>query len=100
MNSIYRKSRVIKTYSLILIELLGVAVAYMLALFFRFGTFLVEDNKEVHWNYGLFLLGMSLLYSIMTDWNRDFFERGYFMVGFWILWCDGTCYGVYITFVI
>lgn len=78
MNSIYRKSRVIKTYSLILIELLGVAVAYMLALFFRFGTFLVEDNKEVYWNYGLFLLGMSLLYSIMTDWNRDFFERGYF----------------------
>lgn len=78
MNNIYRKSNVIKTYGLAMIELVSVALAYLAALLLRFGNFFVDDHQEMYFAYGIFLMVLTLLYSVMTDWNRDFFERGYF----------------------
>lgn len=78
MNNIYRKSTVIRTYSLILIELICAVASYVMALLIRFRNFQVDNHQEMYFNYGIFLITMALLYSIVTDWNRDFFERGYF----------------------
>lgn len=78
MNHIYRKSRVVKTYSLVLIEMCSVMLSYLSALLIRFGDFYVDDHQEMYFAYGIFLMVLTLLYSVMTDWNRDFFERGYF----------------------
>lgn len=78
MNNIYRKSTVIRTYSLIVIELISAVLSYVVSLLVRFGNFKVDNHQEMYLNYGIVLLAMTLLYSIVTDWNRDFFERGYF----------------------
>ncbi|MCR5119591.1 MAG: sugar transferase [Lachnospiraceae bacterium] len=78
MNSIYRKSRVVTTYSLILIDLLVVVASYCLALLIRFHSFSTVDNESTHLIFGILLVALSLLYSIGTDWNRDFFIRGYY----------------------
>ncbi|MBR3307906.1 MAG: sugar transferase [Lachnospiraceae bacterium] len=77
MNKIYRKSRVIKTYVLVLIELLMTALSFAAAMFIRFYGGDGWDFRT-HTFFGLFLLIMSLMYSILTDWNRDFFIRGFF----------------------
>ena len=78
MNQIYRKSKVIKTYSLLLIEAFSVIISYLSALLLRFGNFEVDNHQEMYFSYGIFLLVLTLLYSVLTDWNRDFFERGFF----------------------
>ena len=74
MNSIYRKSRVVTTYSLILIDLLVVVASYCLALLIRFHSLSKVDNQPTHLFFGILLVTLSLLYAIGTDWNRDFFK--------------------------
>lgn len=78
MNSIYRKSRVVKTYSLMMIEFIAVVASYLVALLLRFGNFYVDNYQQMYMLYGVFLLAISLMYTIVTDWNRDFFERGFY----------------------
>ncbi|MBQ8261856.1 MAG: sugar transferase [Lachnospiraceae bacterium] len=78
MNQIYRKSKVIKIYSLLLIDLFSLLISYLAALLFRFGDLEVDGHQEMYLSYGIFLLVLTLLYSVLTDWNRDFFERGFF----------------------
>ena len=78
MNQIYRKSTIIKTYSLILIEMISMAAAYTATVFFWFREKLQINSPEIYVSAGVFMLACTVLYSVMTDWNRDFFERGYF----------------------
>ncbi len=92
MNTIYRKSHVVKTYSLIFLETIGVALSYFIALLLRFEDYTFDNHFDMYVNYGVFLLVMTLLYSIVTDWNRDFFERGFFKE----MWAVGK-YDIIIT---
>lgn len=78
MNSIYRKSRVVKTYCLILIEVICVVASYAMALLVKYPSFDFSSNQDTYYSYGIFLIAMTIMYMIFTDWNRDFFERGYF----------------------
>ncbi len=78
MNEIYRKSKVVKTYSLIIIETAGTLFSYLLALLLRFGNFELDGYRSTYILYGGILLAIGMIYSTMTDWNRDFFERGYY----------------------
>jgi len=78
MNNIYRKSTVIKTYSLMLIEIISMIVAYLLAIFVWFGDLKFNNDPEIYISAGIFMLLTTVFYSVLTDWNRDFFERGYF----------------------
>lgn len=78
MNKIYRKSTIIKTYSLMLIELISMAVSYSLTVFMWFREDLKLSTPEVYVSAGIFMMACTILYSVMTDWNRDFFIRGYF----------------------
>ena len=77
MNTIYRKSRVLKTYMLILIELFAAGASFSAAMLLRFGDFYADGNGDTHLLFGILLLTMSLMYSMLTDWNRDFFIRGF-----------------------
>jgi hypothetical protein len=92
MNTIYRKSHVVKTYSLIFLETIGVALSYFIALLLRFEDYTFDNHFDMYVNYGVFLLVLTLLYSIVTDWNRDFFERGFFKE----MWAVGK-YDIIIT---
>ena len=78
MNRIYKKTNVIKTYGLILIELIAVMAAVLIAVFTRFGGLGAEGNLDIYIQFGIIEAALLLLYSMLTDWNRDFFIRGYF----------------------
>lgn len=78
MDNIYRKSNVIKTYSLLCIEVIAGVIAYLLAYVFRFHTLGKFLQADEYFGCGIFMLAIIFLYSVLTDWNRDFFERGYF----------------------
>lgn len=78
MNSIYRKSKVLKNYWLMLLEMLGMAISYVLTLAIWFGDSFKLQTPAIYVSAGVFMLAATILYSFMTDWNRDFFERGFF----------------------
>ena len=78
MNNIYRKSTVIRTYSLILIEIISMVVAYILAYLIRFHEIKQNEDIQIYVSAGIFMLLATVFYSVITDWNRDFFDRGYF----------------------
>jgi len=61
-----------------LIELAVIVVSYLLALIIKFGSLSSVDTRQEHVAFGILLMAMSLMYSIVTDWNRDFYIRGYF----------------------
>ena len=78
MDSIYRKSNVIRTYSLLGIEIVAGIAAYLASYLLRFRSLKNLLTTDEYFNCGVFLLALIILYSVVTDWNRDFFERGYF----------------------
>ena len=78
MNNIYRKSTVIRTYSLILIEIISMVVAYILAYLIKFHEIKQNEDLQIYVSAGIFMLLATVFYSVITDWNRDFFDRGYF----------------------
>lgn len=75
MHNINRKSKVIETYCLELIDLVSIILAYILALFFRFKSAEAISFINIHYYVGVFILLFSLLYNIFSDWNRGFFGR-------------------------
>lgn len=77
MQRINRKSKLIETYSILLIDFICIMLSYILALFIRFHTVLKVENLAMHYNVCMFMLLFCLLYSIFVDWNRGFFNRGY-----------------------
>ena len=87
MNSIYRKSNVIKTYSLILIEIISLVIAFATAVLIKYGNFRMENNSDLYITGLIFMIATIILYSVVTDWNRDFFIRGYFREAIAIFKC-------------
>ncbi len=79
MQAINRKSRLVETYSLIIIDLLCVIVALATALVLRFGNIQQALTVQVHYTVGIYMMLFSVLYNVMADWNRGFFKRGYFV---------------------
>ena len=53
MNRIYKKTNVIKTYGLILIELIAVMAAVLIAVYTRFGGLGAEGNLEIYIQFGI-----------------------------------------------
>lgn len=77
MHQINHKNRLVETYSLILLDMVSVTFAYLLAIFLRFGRIGQFFRMEVHYTVWGFLMLFCVLYSVMTEWNRGFFTRGY-----------------------
>ena len=79
MQAINRKSRLLETYSLVIIDLLCVMAALVTALVLRFGNLQQALGVQVHYTVGIYMMLFSVLYNVMADWNRGFFKRGYFV---------------------
>lgn len=76
MQRISKKSRLLETYALIFIDVLGILISYAGALLLRFQGEGVAYS-QIHFSVGAYIVIIALLYSIMTEWNRGFFDRGY-----------------------
>ncbi len=87
MNSIYRKSNVVKTYSLIIIEIICLIISYLLAIVVKYGSLDTSGNRDMYFTCLMFMIAVIVLYTVATDWNRDFFIRGYFKEAIIILRC-------------
>lgn len=76
MNQFNRKYKLIETYSLLLIDLLCVIGAYACALFFYRHKHGISTTDYM---LCLLLMLFCLLYTLVIDWNREFFGRGYYV---------------------
>ena len=90
MNHIYKKTNVIKTYMLLLIEAVTLALSLTAAVFTRYGWMSADGNGEIYIIFGIMEAGLIFLYSTITDWNRDFFIRGYFREAMAVMKCLGS----------
>lgn len=76
---INKKTLVLETYSLILMDILAVVLSFIIARTLRYtlrGSLSPESDRE-YIAYILVVL-MSILYGVFTEYNRDFFTRGQF----------------------
>lgn len=76
MNQFNRKYKLIETYSLLLIDLLCILAAYAGALFLYRHKHVVTETDYL---LCLLLMLFCLLYTLVIDWNRAFFGRGYYV---------------------
>lgn len=75
---ITKKSKVVETYSLIFIDLVAVILAFCISYVIRYG--LGNGNyMDIYYLAGALLLVVSTLYGTMSNYNRDYFRRGYFV---------------------
>lgn len=82
MHRIHKKSRMMENYCLLLIELLAIVCAYIIALVLRFGSIgvvLSGDTASLLYNVCIYNMLFCLLYNVLIDWNRGFFNRGYYV---------------------
>ena len=75
---INKKSTLIETYALVIIDILAVVLSFLIALAIRFTalerTMYVTDREYLV--CALVVLA-SILYGVFTDYNREFFSRGF-----------------------
>lgn len=76
MNQFNRKYKLIETYSLLLIDLLCILASYAGALFLYRHKHAVTETDYM---LCLLLMLFCLLYTLLMDWNRAFFGRGYYV---------------------
>jgi len=75
---ITKKSTVIETYSLILMDLFTVILAFAISYGLRYSKE-TDSFLEVYILVGALTLVVSLLYGLMSNYNREFFVRGMFV---------------------
>lgn len=75
MQQIHRKSKLIETYCVLLIDFASIVISYLLAMFIRFGTIRNADRLSLHYNVCMYMMLFCLLYSVLIDWNRHFFWK-------------------------
>lgn len=76
MNQFSRKSRVIEKYTLLLFDVACIILAYFSAIMLRYWNIREFDEPDV-----IILMGLILfcaLFALLIDWNRFFYQRGYY----------------------
>ncbi|MBP9997241.1 MAG: sugar transferase [Lachnospiraceae bacterium] len=76
MNSFYRKNNLIQTYTLLLIDMVTVVLAYLAAFWLRYRSYKGFDENAIM--TGALLLLFCVLNVVVLDWNHYIFKRGYF----------------------
>lgn len=75
-----KKTSVLETYSLVLIDMLAVIISFLIAKFLRFSAYgKGQTNIEREYLVCVIVLIISILYGVFTDYNREFFKRGSFI---------------------
>lgn len=75
---ITKKSNLVETYSLILIDVVAVVLAFVIAYILRFSG-ADKEYKNVYYLVSTLVIIVAILYGVMSNYNRDFFGRGYFV---------------------
>lgn len=79
MQNIKRKNKMIETYSLLLLDMVALIIAYTAALFIYAATNVKIYDSGTHQMGYVYLLLFCVLYSVFIEGNRDFFTRGYYV---------------------
>jgi len=87
MNQFNRKYKLIETYSLLAIDIVCILLAYA-------GALVLYSHKhtvtQTDYLLCLLLMVFCLLYTLVIDWNRTFFGRGYYVEAVAILKYEGS----------
>lgn len=78
MQQIHRKSKLMETYCVLLIDFISIVISYLLAMLIRFHTIQNVAKPTLHYSVCMYMMLFCLLYSVLIDWNRHFFNRGYY----------------------
>lgn len=84
-NQTNSKNKILELYILLMIDLAALFLSYLLALLLRYGTAQSFLTYELHYSIFLCLLLMSVLYSLLLDWNQAIMVRGYLVEFFIVL---------------
>jgi len=77
---INKKTSVLETYSLILIDIFAVIISFIVAINIRFANFTEHKNfTDRAYLVCILVILASVLYGVFSEFNRDFFARGYFI---------------------
>lgn len=77
MNQTSQKNKVLEMYILLATDSIVVVISYLLALLTRFGTMQGGLKNELHSTTCMCFLLVSVVYSLVLDWNNEFIRRGY-----------------------
>lgn len=69
------KNKVIITYGLWVVDMITIAVMFVLATYIRFGNFRDMYDKKSHFMVGLFCILFVTIYTFIKPWHNDFMER-------------------------
>ncbi len=72
------RNRVLQIYGMWFIDIVLVAVSYIIATNIRFGQTKDYGDIRLHYVMLALLLLYATVYSFFMDWNRDFVRRGYY----------------------
>lgn len=75
---ITKKSNLVETYSLILIDVVAIVLAFIIAYFLRFSG-AEREYRNVYYLVSALVIIVAILYGVMSNYNREFFGRGYFV---------------------
>ncbi|MDO4965248.1 MAG: sugar transferase [Lachnospiraceae bacterium] len=75
---ITKKSNLVETYSLILIDVVAVVLAFVIAYVLRFSG-ADRNYRNVYYLVSALVIIVAILYGVMSNYNREFFVRGYFV---------------------
>lgn len=79
MQNIKRKNKMIETYSLLLIDMVALVIAYTMSLVIYAATRVENYDSGTHQMGYVYLMLFCVLYSVFIEGNRDFFTRGYYV---------------------
>lgn len=72
------KNKVIITYGLWIVDMVTIAIMFVLATYVRFGNFRDMYDKKSHFMVGLFCILFITIYTFIKPWHNDFMERSIF----------------------
>lgn len=77
MNPYNKKYKIIETYGVLLLDILCIAVSYLVAFQMRFGA--ARDASDGNWlQVYIVCVAVCLLYNTVTDSYHHFFKRGFY----------------------
>lgn len=79
MQNIKRKNKMIETYSLLVIDIVALVIAYTMSLVIYAATRVENYDSGTHQMGYVYLMLFCVLYSVFIEGNRDFFTRGYYV---------------------
>ncbi len=73
-----KKYKVLETYGLWLLDILSIAVSFILATYIRFGNFRDMGDKRSHFMVCVIFILLATMYHFFIPWNHDFMKRRWY----------------------